>query len=124
MVIAVSLRAQENRTYYSSDTLNYQQLLKDYVSMNNQIIQFRKCELQSVGFGLGAGALGVASYFVAKRSTEGAIAFGVAAAGLGVASLVSGISGYTKLKQNQLEITPQGVIVKLPPQKSPRKTKR
>lgn len=124
MAVAISLEAQEKRTIYSSDILNYQQLMKDYVSLNNQVIQFRKCELRAVGLGLGAGALTFAGTAVYNRNEGASIAFWVAAGAMGVASLVSYISGYTKLKRNQLEITPQGVIVKLTPQKSHRKTKK
>lgn len=123
MTVTIGLRAQEKRTY-SSDTLSYQQLMEDYVSLNNQIMQFKICELRSIGFGLGAGALAFAGSAIYKRNEEGAIVFWVAAGAMGVASLVSSISGYTKLKRNQLEITPQGVIIKLTPQKSHRKTNK
>lgn len=124
MAVTVSLRAQEKRTYYSSDTLNYQQLMKDYVSLNNQIIQFKKCELRSIGFGLGSGVLAFAGAAVYDRSEGGATALWVASGLMGVVSLVNYISGYTKLKRNQLEVTPQGVVIKLPPKKKHQKNKR
>lgn len=124
MTIVISLGAQEKSTNYSSDTLNYQQLMEDYVSLNNQIVQFRECELGSIGFGLGAGALASVGAVISIRNGKGAPVFWIASGVLGIASLASCISGYMKLKRNQLEITPQGVIIKLPPQKTHRTTKK
>ena len=123
MAVAIGLEAQEKGTIYSSDTLNYQQLMEDYVSLNNQIMQFRKCELRSIGLGFGAGVFAFAGTTVYNHNKGAATASWVVAGGLGVVSLVNYIFGYTKLKRNQLEVTPQGVIVKLTPQKSHRKTK-
>ncbi len=124
MAVVFSLKAQEKRTYYHSDSLNYQQLMKGYVSLNNQIIQFKKCELRSVGFGLGAGALAFAGTAIYNRNEGVATAAWVVSGVMGIVSLVNYISGYTKLKRNQLEITPQGVIIKITPKKNTSKRKK
>jgi hypothetical protein len=124
MTVVIGLSAQEKRTYYSSDTLNYQQLMEDYVSLNNQIMKFREYELRSFAFGMGASAVAIVGVALSTHNVKGSTLFWIASGAMGIASLVYGISGYTKLKRNQLEITPQGVIIKLTPQKSQRKTNK
>jgi len=110
----ISAKAQQNEAYVASDSLTYQQLMADYVSLNNQVVQFRNFELTSVGLGAGAGLLAGGSVFFlnGKDKTTGYAMLGAAGA-LGVASLVTYIVGYTKLKRDRLEITPNGVVIKL-----------
>lgn len=110
----ISVKAQENEAYVASDTLTYQQLMADYVSLNNQVMQFRNYELTSIGLSAGAGLLAVGSYFLMDREdmTTSYAMIGVAGVAA-VASLVTYIVGYTKLKRDRLEITPNGVVIKL-----------
>lgn len=110
----ISAKSQENEAYVAPDTLTYQQLMADYVSLNNQVMQFRNYELTSIGLGAGAGLLAGGSYFfLAKGDNTTAYAMIGAAGALGVASLVTYIVGYTKIKRDRLEITPNGVVIKL-----------
>lgn len=110
----ISAKAQSNQTYSEADTLTMEQLMADYVSLNNQVMQFRNYELTSIGFGAGASLLAGGSYFfLAKADNTTAYAMLGAAGALGVASLVTYIVGYTKFKRDRLEITPNGVVIKL-----------
>ena len=110
----ISAKAQSNQTYSEADTLTMEQLMADYVSLNNQVMQFRNYELTSIGLGAGAGLLAGGSYlFLAKGDNTTAYAMIGAAGALGVASLVTYIVGYTKIKRDKLEITPNGVVIKL-----------
>ena len=114
MTVLIGAKAQQNEAYEASDSLTYQQLMAEYVSLNNQVIQFRNFELTSVGLGAGAGLLAGGSVFflTGEDKTTGYAMLGAAGA-LGVASLVTYIVGYTKLKRDRLEITPNGVVVRL-----------
>lgn len=107
-------KAQQNEAYTASDTLTMQQLMADYVSLNNQTIQFRNYELTSIGLGTGAGLLAVGAYLLVDPDDMTPSYAMLAAAGIaGVASLVTSIVGYSKLKRDRLEITPKGIIIKL-----------
>lgn len=114
MSALISAKAQQNEAYVASDTLTMQQLMADYVSLNNQVMQFRNYELTSIGLSAGAGLLAVGSYFVIdpEDMTPSYAMIGVAGVAA-VASLVTYIVGYTKLKRDRLEITPNGVVIKL-----------
>ena len=114
MSALISAKAQENEAYVASDTLTYQQLMADYVSLNNQVMQFRNYELTGIGLSAGAGLLAVGSYFVMDPEDMTPSYAMIGAAGVAaVASLVTYIVGYTKLKRDRLEITPNGVVIKL-----------
>lgn len=114
MLAFIGAKAQQNEAYVASDTLSYQQLLADYVNLNNQVLQFRNYELTSVGLTAGAALLAGGSYFFLNGDdkTPAYAMIGVAGA-MGVASLVTYIIGYTKLKRDRWEITPNGVVIKL-----------
>ena len=110
----ISAKAQQNEAYVASDTLTYQQLMADYVSLNNQVMQFRNYELAGIGLSAGAGLLAGGSFFFWNKDDNTTTYAMLGAAGaLGVASLVTYIVGYTKIKRDRLEITPNGVVIKL-----------
>ena len=115
MLAVIGAKAQEKGEYYSADTLTYQQLMADYVSLNNQMIQFRNYELASVGLGIGSAALATGAYFMAKNDEKTAQVLLITAGAAGLASAITYIVGYTKIKRNRLEITPNGVVIKLTP---------
>lgn len=111
----IGANAQQKEVYYSADTLTMQQLMADYVSLNNQVMQFRNYELASIGLGFGTSLLAVGGYFVKEKDPKTAQVMLIAAGVMGVSSIVTGIVGYTKIKRNRLEITPNGIIYKLTP---------
>ena len=115
MLAVICAKAQDKGVYYSADTLTYQQLMADYVSLNNQMIQFRNYELASVGLGIGSAALATGAYFMAKNDEKTAQVLLITAGAAGLASAITYIVGYTKIKRNRLEITPNGVVIKLTP---------
>lgn len=115
MLAVIGAKAQEKAVYYSADTLTYQQLMADYVSLNNQMIQFRNYELASVGLGIGSAALATGAYFMAKNDEKTAQVLLITAGAAGLASAITYIVGYTKIKRNRLEVTPNGVVIKLTP---------
>ena len=111
----ISANAQSNQTYYEADTLTMAQLMADYVSLNNQVMQFRNYELASIGLGFGSSILAVGGYFVKDKDPQTAQGMLIAAGAMGVATIVTGIVGYTKIKRNRLEVTPTGIVYKLTP---------
>lgn len=114
MTAFISAKAQQNEAYVASDSLSYQQLMADYVNLNNQVMQFRNYELTSIGLSTGAGLLAVGSYFMMNEDDKTPAYAMLGAAGIAsVASIVTYIVGYTKLKRDRLEITPNGVVIKL-----------
>ena len=114
MTAFIGAKAQQNEAYEASDTLTMQQLMADYVSLNNQVLQFRNFELTSIGLGAGAGLLaGGSVLFLSNEDKTTGYAMLGAAGVLSLASLVTYIVGYTKLKRDRLEITPNGVVIKL-----------
>ena len=115
LAIMLAVIKKKKGVYYSADTLTYQQLMADYVSLNNQMIQFRNYELASVGLGIGGAALATGAYFMAKNDEKTARVLLITAGAAGLASAITYIVGYTKIKRNRLEITPNGVVIKLTP---------
>ena len=111
----ISAKAQSNQTYYEADTLTMEQLMADYVSLNNQVMQFRNYELASIGLGFGSSLLAVGGYFVKDKDPKTAQVMLIAAGAMGVATIVTGIVGYTKIKRNRLEVKPTGIVYKLTP---------
>lgn len=130
---ALCVWAQESTTSMKTDTLTAQQLLADYVSLNNQVAKFQKLEMASVWTGLAATALTAGSVLMSARETsemlENAIqdhaapetgirtsqALQIAAGVVGVVSAALAIAGVTQLKRDRLEITPNGVVYRLGP---------
>lgn len=113
MSALISAKAQENEAYVASDTLTYQQLMADYVSLNNQVMQFRTDELVSTGIGLaGAGLAAGGAYLYGKDPENGQVL--LICAGIAcVTSLVWHIAGLAQIKRDRLKVTSNGVVIKL-----------
>ena len=127
---AICAKAQENIPM-NADTLSVQQLMADYVSLNNQVAKFHKLETASLWTGLASTALSVGSVLMSAKETsemlENAIhghatsnngkrtsqALQIAAGVAGVVSAALAIAGVTQLKRDRLEITPNGVVYRL-----------
>lgn len=115
--IGANAQNNDNPTEYNVDSLTYQQLMADYVSLNRQVMQFKTMQMSSICLGAGAGVLSVASVFI-SASDQGMSKIMLIAAGLaGAGSVVTSIIGYNKLKRDRLEVTPNGVVIKLTPKK-------
>lgn len=119
LVAACCAKAQTNETNYIVDTLSYRQLRAEIVNMNTQLQHFRNNELVAVGLGAGAAALSVAGLALSAKGNQYGMGLYMAAGVLGVASLVWYIEGYAGLKLNRLEITPDGMVIKIRERKKP-----
>ena len=117
LVACLGAKAQTNQEPVAADTLTYQQLMADYVQLNHQIADFRKFEITSIGLGVGAAGLGVVGAMMMGSQERTGKALLVAGGIVGIASLATCIIGYDKLKHDRLELTPDGVVIKIGPKK-------
>lgn len=113
LVACIGAKAQTNQEPQTADTLTYQQLMADYVKLNHQIADFRKFEITSIGLGVGACGLGVVGALMSGSQPRTGKALLVVGGVVGIASLATCIIGYDKLKHDRLEVTPDGVIIKI-----------
>lgn len=117
MTALISAKAQQNEAYTASDTLTMQQLMSDYVSLNNQMMTFRTYELVSLGTGFaGAGLAAGGALLYSKDPENGKVLF-ICAGIAEVVSLVWHVAGLTQIRRNRLEVTPNGMVIKLTPKK-------
>ena len=110
---ALCAKAQSNQTTYLVDTLSYQQLRAEIVTMNNQIIKFRENELVSVGLGFGAAGFATAGAIMSYKHPGSGNGLFICAGVMGVTSLVWYVAGYAGLRRDRLEITPNGMVIKI-----------
>lgn len=108
-------KAQHYELSNHVDTLTYQQLAADYASLNRQLMDFKTYELVSGGFGVASTALSLGSALVATKNPEASRTMLIAAGVGGLVSVATWLIGYTKIKRDRLEVTPNGVIIKLTP---------
>jgi len=113
--VSLTASAQHYELANHVDTLTYQQLAEDYVSLNKQLMDFKTYELVSGGFGIATAALSLTSTLTAAKNPDTSKALLIAAGIGGVATVATWLVGYTKIKRNRLEVTPNGVIIKLTP---------
>jgi hypothetical protein len=113
VMASVCAKAQHYEYVYNVDTLTMQQLMADYVNQTHEIASFRSMELVSVGTAGGAAVFALGSTLIAAKDPETSKILLVGAGLLSVASVATGIAGYVKLKHDRLEVTPQGVVIKL-----------
>lgn len=132
--ISLMAAAQTPEKGYVRDTLTMQDLIADYANLNNRVDQFSGLELGGIALStLGASVATFSSIQLAnvmnetpmneydineqqnkkKTFTAVAVAGGVCV----VAGAIMQITGFAKLKRDRLEITPNGVIIKLTPVK-------
>ena len=116
----ISAKAQQNEVYVASDTLTYQQLMADYVSLNNQVMQFRTDELISTGIGLAGAGLAVGGAYLYTKDHDNGTVLLICAGIAGVTSLVWHIAGLAQIKRNQLKVTPNGVVIRLSKKDKPK----
>lgn len=112
---ALTANAQHYELANHVDTLTYQQLAEDYVSLNKQLMDFKKYEVVSAGLGIATAACSLTSTLVAANNPDTSKTLLVIAGIGGVATVATWLAGYTKIKRNRLEVTPNGVIIKLTP---------
>ena len=112
---AMVANAQHYELANHVDTLTYQQLSADYVSLNKQLMDFKTYELVSAGFGFVSTGFSLGSALAAAKNPDASRMMLIIAGVGGVASVVTWLAGYTKIKRDRLEITPNGVIIKLTP---------
>lgn len=115
VVACLGAKAQHYELSNHVDTLTYQQLAADYASLNKQLMDFKTYELVSGGFGMASTALSLGSAFVATKNPEASRTMLIAAGVGGLVSVATWLIGYTKIKRDRLEVTPNGVIIKLTP---------
>ena len=113
LTAALCAKAQSNQTTYLVDTLSYQQLRAEIVTMNNQIIKFRENELVSVGLGFGAAGFATAGAIMSYKNPGAGKGMYICAGVMGVTSLVWYVVGYAGLRRDRLEITPNGMVIKI-----------
>lgn len=128
--LMAAAQTPEKGYVYSRDTLTMQDLVADYANLNNRVDQFSGLELGGIALStLGASVATFSSIQLAnvmnetpmneydineqqnkkKTFTAVAVAGGVCV----VAGAIMQITGFAKLKRDRLEITPNGVIIKL-----------
>lgn len=128
----ISAKAQQSDVYYSRDTLTIQQMMIDYATLNNQVRSFHNLELG----GLAVATIGIGTSFFAfmkasqlkseiplntydrvelERKTKNVKILGYTGLACYAVGAVMQVAGICKLKRDRLEITPNGVVVKLTP---------
>ena len=115
VVACLGANAQHYELSNHVDTLTYQQLAADYASLNRQLMDFKTYELVSGGFGVASTALSLGSALVATKNPEASRTMLITAGVGGLISVATWLIGYTKIKRDRLEVTPNGVIIKLTP---------
>ena len=117
VVAFIGAKAQSYQVTYLVDSLSYKRLAADYVSLNNQVRNFRNDELVSLGTGAVSVGFATAGLLMAQKEPEAAKAMYFCAGITGITSLVWHIVGLAQLKRDRLEVAPNGVIIKLTPKK-------
>lgn len=111
----VGAKAQHYEYTNHVDTLTMQQLMADYVDQTHQIAKFKSVELTGIGLGTAGALISVGSALVATKNPTASRTMLIIGGVLSVASYTAAIVGYTKLKHNRLEFTPNGMVIKLTP---------
>ena len=128
----ISAKAQQNGVIYSRDTLTIQQMMVDYATLNNQVRSFHNLELGGLAFttvGIGTSFLGFmkASQLQSEiplntydrleleRKVKNMKIVGYTGLAFSIVGGIMQVTGICKLKRDKLEITPNGVVIKLTP---------
>ena len=106
------------------DTLSYRDLRAEIVSMNNQMQSFKDTELLSICVGLGGTGLATAGMLLKNDHPDAAIPVLIMGGVAGITSLAIHIIGYTEIKRDRLEMTPDGLVIKIGNGKKHRRTSR
>ena len=106
------------------DTLSYRDLRAEIVSMNNQMQTFRNTELLSTCVGLGGAGLATAGMLLKNNNSDAAMPVLIMGGVAGIVSLALHIIGYTEIKRDRLEMTPEGLVIKIGNGKKHRPTSR
>ena len=111
----VCAKAQHYEYINHVDTLTMQQLMADYVDQTHEIAKFKNVELTAIGIGTAGALMSASSALLAAKNPKASTTLLIMGGVLSVASYTAAIIGYTKLKHNRLEITPNGMVIKLTP---------
>ena len=133
--ISLMAAAQDlNSVYYEHDTITMQEMMIEMANLNNQVRSFHNLELG--GIAISTVGIGVSAYSAARLANlSGQVALNtydrmelekqtknakIGAWVGGSITVIGGIlqlCGICKLKRDRMEITPNGVIIKLTPEK-------